>query len=92
MSDTDEETAMWPGSPYALVDTRLCPSCFETLTATTCTNCGLVLADPRAERILELGRSMLELEAKRQQLIGAIRLVHSIVPAPPPWRSRPRSR
>ena len=30
MSDTDEETAMWPGSPYALVDTQLCPSCFAT--------------------------------------------------------------
>ena len=48
MSDSDEETAMWPGSPYALVDTRLCPSCFQPLTATTCAHCGLVVADPRA--------------------------------------------
>ena len=30
MSDSDEDTAMWPSSPYALVDTRLCPSCFAT--------------------------------------------------------------
>ena len=69
MSDTDEDTAMWPGSPYALVDTGLCPSCFQTLTDTTCAHCGLVVADPRALRLLELGRSILNLEAQRQQLI-----------------------
>ena len=32
MSDSDADAAMWPGSPYALTDTRLCPGCFSGLT------------------------------------------------------------
>ena len=78
---------MWPGSPGALVDTRLCPSCFETLTATTCSHCGLVLADPRAARLLDLGDRMVDLEAERQKLIHEIRQAHSAAkpaPEPPP--------
>src|SRR6187549_1385161 len=95
MSDTDEETAMWPGSPYALIDTGLCPGCFQTLTDTTCTHCGLVVADSRALRLLELGRGILDLEAERQRLIEEIRLAHrapaetqlppSPAPTPAPW-------
>ena len=90
MSDTDEETAMWPGSPYALIDTGLCPGCFQALTGTTCMHCGLVVADPRALRLLELGRGILDLEAQRQQLINEIRLAHrtatepQLPPAPGP--------
>ncbi|MDY0908163.1 SCO7613 C-terminal domain-containing membrane protein [Microbacterium sp. CFBP9034] len=76
-----DESAMWPGSPYDLADTHLCPACFSTLTSTTCGHCGLVLTDPRALRLLELGRTMLGLESERQQVIDQIRLAH--VAAPP---------
>src|SRR3954451_7789904 len=77
MSDQDEVRAIWPGSPAALVDTRLCPSCFEILTSITCSHCGLVLADPRAARLLERGDRMVDLEAERQKLIDEIRRAHS---------------
>ena len=82
MSDQDDETAVWPSSPSALVDTQSCPSCFHRLTAMTCGHCGLVVADPRALRLLELGRSMVQLEAQRQQIIGEIRLTHAHRPFP----------
>ena len=77
MSEQHDETAVWPSSPSALVDTQSCPSCFHPLTAMTCAHCGLVVADPRALRLLELGRTMVQLEAQRQQIIGEIRLTHA---------------
>ncbi|WP_344058579.1 SCO7613 C-terminal domain-containing membrane protein [Microbacterium pumilum] len=50
----------------------------------TCSNCGLVLADPRAPRLLEIGRSMVSLEAERQGLIRTIRSEHRLAPEPSP--------
>ena len=41
-----------------------------------------MIADPRAATLLELGDRIVELEAERQQLIEAIRLVHRMVPEP----------
>ncbi|MHC2998163.1 SCO7613 C-terminal domain-containing membrane protein [Microbacterium sp. HJ5] len=83
MTDSDGSIAMWPRSPLDLENTHLCPACFTTLTSTTCERCGLVLADPRASRVLELGRSIVGIEAQRQAIIDEIRSAHApVAPAP----------
>jgi hypothetical protein len=54
MSDSDVDTALWVGFPYA-ADNGYCPGCFTRLTSMTCSRCGLVLTDTRAPRLLALG-------------------------------------
>ncbi|WP_171013123.1 hypothetical protein [Microbacterium sp. 2FI] len=83
MAHPDDGTTMWPGSPQDLADAHMCPSCFTPLTRATCDACGLELGDPRAARLLEIGRRMIALEAERQVVIETLR--EASVPAPPPY-------
>ncbi|MFB7892039.1 SCO7613 C-terminal domain-containing membrane protein [Microbacterium sp. NPDC056044] len=78
MSESHDEARLWPASPFDLADAHRCPACFTAVTASVCTSCGLTLTDPRAPRLLEVGRQMLGLELSRQQLIDTIRLAHPV--------------
>lgn len=82
MADSDDVMAVWPGSPYDLENPHLCPACFTTLTRSVCDRCGLVLTDPRAVRLLELGRTMVGLEDERQSVIEELRLAYAPAPEP----------
>lgn len=76
MSESHDDGPLWPASPFDLADAHRCPSCFTAVTAQVCQACGFALADPRAPRVLEIGRQMLTLELSRQQLMDTIRLAH----------------
>ncbi|WP_341995594.1 hypothetical protein MRBLWH7_002857 [Microbacterium sp. LWH7-1.2] len=76
MSQSHDDGPLWPASPFDLADAHRCPSCFTAVTAQVCGACGFALTDPRAPRVLELGRQMLTLELSRQQLMDTIRLAH----------------
>ena len=76
MTDSPERPQrprLWPPSPYQLADAWRCPSCFEVAARPLCTNCGLLLDDPRAAHVVELGNQMLSLELMRQSIMDAIR-------------------
>lgn len=77
MSESPGDGPLWPASPFDLADAHRCPSCFAAVTAQVCPACGFALTDPRAPRVLELGRQMLTLELSRQQLMDDIRLAHA---------------
>ncbi|MFF2486908.1 SCO7613 C-terminal domain-containing membrane protein [Microbacterium sp. NPDC058062] len=77
MSATHDDGPLWPASPFDLADAHRCPSCFTAVTAQVCPACGFALTDPRAPRVLELGREMLTLELSRQRLMDKIRLAHA---------------
>ncbi|WP_163615786.1 hypothetical protein [Microbacterium sp. B35-30] len=72
--DSHEEARLWPASPFDLADAHRCPSCFAVISARACGSCGFELTDPRAVRVLELGREILSVELARQRLIDDIRL------------------
>lgn len=74
MTDPHARARLWPASPFELADAHRCPSCFTVLTGPVCAACGLTLSDPRASRVLALGRDIVAVELARQQLIDEIRL------------------
>ncbi|MET0296007.1 MAG: hypothetical protein ABW024_01290 [Microbacterium sp.] len=73
MTDSHDDTRLWPASPYDLADAHRCPACFTLVSQPVCTGCGLALTDARASRVLELGRRILSTEQERQSVIAAIR-------------------
>ncbi len=75
--DSHDEARLWPASPFDLADAHRCPSCFAVITAPACGSCGFELTDPRALRVLELGREILSAELARQRLMDDIRLSSS---------------
>ncbi|MEV5070202.1 hypothetical protein MRBLMI12_001801 [Microbacterium sp. LMI12-1-1.1] len=74
MTEPLGETRLWPASPFDLADAHRCPSCFAAISAATCPACGFELTDPRAVRVLQLGREIVSVELARQQLMDEIRL------------------
>lgn len=84
MTDSHDDTRLWPASPYDLADAHRCPACFTLVSEPVCTECGLALTDQRAGRVLEIGRGILVAEQERQSIIAAIRATHA-APAPLPF-------
>lgn len=74
MTEPDDGTRLWPASPFDLADAHRCPSCFSTVSAPTCPACGFALDDPRAMRVLALGREIVAAERARQELMDRIRM------------------
>ncbi|MFE5408322.1 SCO7613 C-terminal domain-containing membrane protein [Microbacterium sp. NPDC056569] len=77
MTESHDDARLWPASPFDLADAHRCPSCFALVSAPVCPSCGFALSDPRAPRVLEIGRQMLTLELSRQQLMDKIRLAYA---------------
>src|SRR4051794_1636170 len=68
----------WPASPEQLSDPYLCPVCFTGVRPPLCPTCGFDFSDPRAGRILSMGRELLQLETERRQMIEAVQLSAAI--------------
>jgi hypothetical protein len=84
MTAPEDETRLWPASPFDLADAHRCPSCFTAISTPVCATCGFALTDARAPRVLELGRRILSTELERQKLMDEILLAHAPVLSPPP--------
>ena len=69
----DDDTVLWPSSPYELVDTSRCPACFTPVTGTDCTTCGLRLTDARLADVLTLSRRVLDADLARRDAILTVR-------------------
>ncbi|MFE1646472.1 SCO7613 C-terminal domain-containing membrane protein [Microbacterium sp. P01] len=83
MTNPQDEDTVWPSSATDLIDTHLCPACFTPITEMTCRQCGLVLGDPRAARLVELGRRAVDIDHERRAVIAEIRRAHAAAPAAP---------
>lgn len=73
MIESHDEARLWPASPFDLADAHRCPSCFAVISKSPCGSCGFELTDPRAPRVLALGREILSAELARQRLMDDIR-------------------
>ena len=69
----DDDTVLWPSSPYELVDTSRCPACFTPVTGTDCATCGLRLTDARLADVLTLSRRVLDADLARRDAILTVR-------------------
>ncbi|SEC14956.1 hypothetical protein SAMN04489806_2720 [Paramicrobacterium humi] len=63
----------WPSSPWAFVDTRLCPACFAPLRGTVCPACDLDLNAPEAAELFAASRRLVDAEESRQQILSRMR-------------------
>jgi hypothetical protein len=80
MADSPDGIRTWPTSPGALADTHACPGCFTTISEPRCPVCGFVVTDPRAARVLSLGRSIIAAETERQRVMQEVRLDYAVAP------------
>lgn len=62
----------WPAEPAWLLDTTRCPSCFSVLRAVRCDECGLDVAAPDGERVLEAARALHGWEVARRNRLEAM--------------------
>ena len=74
MTASPDGIRTWPATPDALADTHKCPGCFTRISLPVCPACGFALTDPRAMRVLALGRSILSAESERQRVIEEVRM------------------